>query len=227
MGEGRDSSVSPVASQRIADVIRERILAGEMPPGTRIKQDELADELATSRIPVREALRILDSLGLVTLRANSGAWVAAMSVRDLQMSYAVRERIEPLLLLDSLPNLTDDDVVRMRAVQDDIESNDDIERFLVLDRELHWLTYSRHQAPQLAGMVARLWDTTQHYRRAFVTMAGSQGSWTIQAEHRLLIAAISTGDADTAQSVLAMHIRRTSHELIRHPELFAPEGGSS
>ncbi|MET0766384.1 MAG: GntR family transcriptional regulator, partial [Aeromicrobium sp.] len=62
MGEGRDSSVSPVASQRIADVIRERILAGEMPPGTRIKQDELADELATSRIPVREALRILDSL---------------------------------------------------------------------------------------------------------------------------------------------------------------------
>jgi DNA-binding GntR family transcriptional regulator len=218
------AAVSSVASQRVADVLRERILAGTMPPGTRIKQDELAEELEISRIPVREALRILDALGLVTLRANSGAWVSAMTVRDLQMSYAVRERIEPLLLLDSLPNLTDQDVDALRRVEDAIEANDDIERFLVLDRELHWLTYSRHRAPQLATMVARLWDTTQHYRRAFVALAGSQGSWTIQAEHRLLIEAIASRDADTAQAVLAMHIRRTSHDLAGHPELFAPQG---
>lgn len=223
MDDGVDPTpVSSVASQRVADVIRDRILAGTMPPGTRIKQDELADELAISRIPVREALRILDSLGLVTLRANSGAWVAAMSVHDLQMSYAVRARIEPLLLLDSLPHLTDSDVDQMRRVQDSIESNDDIERFLVLDRELHWLTYSRHRAPQLAGIVARLWDTTQHYRRAFVTLEGSQGSWTIQAEHRLLIEAIASRDGDTAEAVLSMHIHRTSHDLAGHPELFAP-----
>ena len=222
MTESPEVAVSAVASQRVADVIRERILAGTLPPGTRIKQDELADELRTSRIPVREALRILDSLGLVTLRANSGAWVAAMSVRDLQMSYAVRERIEPLLLRDSLPHLTDDHVEQMRSVQDAIESNDDIERFLVLDRELHWLTYSQHQAPQLASMVARLWDTTQHYRRAFVALAGSQGSWTIRAEHRLLIEAIAARDADTAEAVLAMHIRRTSHDLAGHPEVFTP-----
>lgn len=221
MSDQEASAASPVASQRVAEELRERILTGMLPPGTRIKQDELAEELRTSRIPVREALRILDSLGLVTLRANSGAWVSSMTVRDLQMSYAVRERIEPLLLLDSMPDLTAEDVERLRELQGQIESNDDIERFLVLDRELHWVTYGRHRSPQLAGMVARLWDTTQHYRRAFVTVSGSQGSWTIAAEHRLLIEAIASGDQDTAQSVLAMHIGRTSHELARHPELFA------
>ena len=101
---------NPVASQRIAEVIAARILRGELAPGTRIKQEELAAELGASRVPVREALRILESRGLVGLRANSGAWVAEMTPGDLSLSYQIRERIEPLLLLDSLPRLTEDDI---------------------------------------------------------------------------------------------------------------------
>ena len=67
------SDHSPVASQRVADVVAERILAGQLKPGDRIKQDELASELNLSRIPVRDALRILETRGLVSLRANAGA----------------------------------------------------------------------------------------------------------------------------------------------------------
>jgi DNA-binding GntR family transcriptional regulator len=211
---------SPVASLRIAEVVADRILTGVLAPGARIKQDELADELGASRLPVREALRILESRGLVTLKANSGAWVSQMSLRDLDLSYEIRERIEPLLLTDSLARLTADDLARMHAVQDQIEANDDVERFLVLDREFHWLSYSRHQAPQLAAIIERLWDTTQHYRRAFVHLARSQGSWIIVAEHRLLLEALSRRDPVTASTVLGMHIRRTRTALASHPELF-------
>ncbi|WP_246394057.1 GntR family transcriptional regulator [Pseudonocardia pini] len=211
---------SPVESRRIADAVRAQILAGDLPPGARIKQDEIAAELRASRLPVREALRILESSGLVVLKANSGAWVAEMTLADLRMSYTVRERIEPLLLLDSLPRLDEADVARLHELQERIEEAADVEHFLVLDREFHWLTYSRHSSPQLAQIVARLWDTTQHYRRTFAAMAGSQGSWTIQAEHRLLVDAIERRDGETAESVLALHIRRTSVELSRHPEIF-------
>ena len=94
---------SPVASQRISEIVADRILTGRLPPGARIKQDELADELGASRLPVREALRILESRGLVTLKANSGAWVSQMSLSDLDLSYEIRERVEPLLLTNSLP----------------------------------------------------------------------------------------------------------------------------
>ena len=59
---------TPVASQRVAEAIARRILSGKLPPGARITQDELAEELGSSRIPVREALRILENRGLVTLR---------------------------------------------------------------------------------------------------------------------------------------------------------------
>jgi DNA-binding GntR family transcriptional regulator len=216
-----DGLTSAVASQRVADVLAQRIFSGELPPGARIKQDDLADELQTSRIPVREALRILDARGLVTIRANAGAWVTRMNLHDLALSYEIRERIEPLLLLESLPHLTEEDDDAMRSLQGEIEANDDVERFLVLDRQFHWRSYSRHQAPQLAAMVERLWDTTHHYRRTYVQLTHAHGSWTILAEHQLLLDAILQRDADTAVAVLGLHIRRTRVGLAAHPELFA------
>jgi DNA-binding GntR family transcriptional regulator len=209
------------AARRIAEVVADRILTGQLPPGARIVQDELAADLGASRLPVREALRILEARGLVTLKANSGAWVSQMSLRDLDLSYEIRERIEPLLLSDSLPRLTATDLQDMRDLEEEIEVNDDVERFLVLDRQFHWLSYSRHRAPQLAAIIQRLWDTTQHYRRAFVQLTGSQGSWIIVAEHRLLLEALTRQDTQTASTVLGMHIRRTRVALARHPELFA------
>jgi DNA-binding GntR family transcriptional regulator len=212
---------SSVVSQRVADVLAERILAGALPPGARIKQDELAEEFVTSRIPVREALRILETRGLVVLKANAGAWVSSMSLRDLELSYEIRQRIEPLLLAESLPRLTAEDVDRMAELQDQIEANDGVERFLDLDRAFHWTSYSRHEAPHLAAMVARLWDTTESYRRAYVQLSGSQGSWVIGAEHRLLLEATRARDLDSATAVLALHIQRTRVSLAAHPELMA------
>ena len=214
---------APVASQRIAAALAEKILTGDLPPGTRIKQDELAEELHTSRIPVREALRILAARGLVTLRSNSGAWVAQMSRQDLDVSYKIRERLEPLLLEESLRHLTDAHVARMRSLQDDIEANDDVERFLVLDRQLHWTSYSGHRAPHLADIIERLWDTTQHYRRAYTRLAGSRRSWIINAEHRLLIEAVAERDVEGACVTLTQHIRRTRVELADHEDLFPEE----
>jgi DNA-binding GntR family transcriptional regulator len=211
---------SAVASQRIADHLRERILSGQLKPGTRVLQDELAEEFEASRLPVREALRILSSSGLVTLRSNRGAWVSKLDQRDCDLSYKIRERLEPLLLSESMPSFTPDDVNGLVELQERIEANSDVEQFLVLDRQLHWATYKYHDAQQLANMVARLWDTTQHYRRAFSHLTGSQRAWIINSEHRLLIEAIRVQDGAMAQRVLAMHIKRTRSELNNHPEVF-------
>lgn len=214
-------STSPVASERVAEAIAARILSGDLAPGTRIKQEELAAELGASRVPVREALRILESRGLVSLRANSGAWVSQMTLEDLSLSYQIRERVEPLLLLDSLPHLTDDDVAEMHQTQAAIEDTRDVEEFLTLDRRFHWISYGGHRTVLLASMVERLWDTTQHYRREFVRLSGASRSWVINSEHRLLLEAVERCDGSAAQDVLTLHIRRTRVELARHPELVA------
>lgn len=224
----KDQSI--VASQRVADILAERILSGDLAPGARIKQDELADELRTSRIPVRDALRMLEARGLVTMRANAGARVTTLTRRDLEVSYEIRERIEPLLLADSVPNLTDQDLADLRAVMERNEGVTDVDEAIALGREFHWISYRRHNTPLLAQIVERVWDTTQSYRRAYMKLAmsagwsGTGGSRTHDIEHQLLYDAIAKREVETAQAVLVMHIRRTRIGLVRHGHLLSGAG---
>lgn len=205
-----------VASQRVADILAERILSGALPPGTRIKQDELADELNTSRIPVRDALRILETRGLVRMRANAGARVASLNPRDLELSYEIRERIEPLLLAESIPNLTDADIAEMRAITSRLEQGVDVEEAVRLGRDFHWIAYRRHDTPLLAQMVERLWDTTQIYRHAYLQLSSETGVKTHNLDHVLLLDAVERREVETAQAALVMHIRRARQGLARH-----------
>lgn len=221
----KDPSI--VASQRVADILAERILSGDLAPGARIKQDVLAEELATSRIPVRDALRMLESRGLVTMRANAGARVTSLTRRDLEVSYEIRERIEPLLLADSAPNLTGEDFAELRAVMERNERITDVDEAIALGREFHWITYRRHNTPLLAQIVERVWDTTQSYRRAYLKLAMGGGNRTHDVEHQLLFDAIVKREIETAQAALVMHIRRTRTGLLRYGHLLSGSAGDT
>ena len=210
-----------VASQRIADILAERILSGDLRPGTRIKQDELAAELETSRIPVRDALRMLEARGLVTMRPNTGARVTSLTMRDLEVSFDIRARVEPLLLAESVPNLTEQDLADLKEVMERIEQVSDLDETIALGREFHWITYRRHDTPLLAQIVERVWDTTQSYRRAYMKLSLGSGNRTHDVEHRLLYDAISRREVETAQAVLVMHIGRTRIGLERYAHLLS------
>lgn len=220
----RESSLAPiVASERVAHELRSLILSGELPPGTRIRQEQVAAQLNASRLPVREALRMLESEGLVTLRANSGAWVSRLDLQECQALYMIRERVEPLALVESIPFLDSGDHAKLEALQLDIENAADSETFLLLDRELHKLTYSACPTELLTSMVTRFWNTTQHYRRAYIRITGTERQWVVNSEHRLLIDAIKRRNTGDAERILSGHIKRTREELEHHPELFNSE----
>lgn len=215
------SEQSPVASQRVADVVAERILAGQLKPGDRIKQDELASELNLSRIPVRDALRILETRGLVSLRANAGARVASLTLRDMDLSYRIREVLEPMLLAESIPNLTDAALDDMREVKAKLERVTHVDDYMPLARQFHWTAFNGHRVPLLAQIVERLWDTTQHYRRVYAEMAlrDTELMDVMRAERDLLFGAIFRRETDLAPRILSAHIRRTHMGLLEHGEL--------
>ncbi|HLS72895.1 MAG TPA: GntR family transcriptional regulator [Actinomycetaceae bacterium] len=210
------------ASARIADGLRGQILGGELRPGTRIRQEELAREFGASRLPVRDALRLLEAEGLVRLVANTGAWVASLSLQECTEAYLVRERLEPLLLAQSIPHLTPETVARLGELATAMEGAD-LETFLRLDREFHLLSFSAAPTPMLRDMVLRLWNTTQHYRRAYAVLVDVASSPVTHAEHHLLVDAIARRDTENAELVQQLHIRRTRVELARHPEVFDTE----
>jgi DNA-binding GntR family transcriptional regulator len=212
---------SPVASQRVADIVAERILAGKLKPGDRIKQDELASELNLSRIPVRDALRILEMRGLVSVRANTGARVASLTVRDMELSYRIREQLEPMLLAESIPHLTERDFATMREAKVKLENVTNADDYMPLARAFHWAAFSGHQAPLLAQIVERLWDSTHHYRRAYaeITLRDEELMQVMRAERDLLFGAIVRREIDLAPRMLAAHIRRTHIGLLERGHL--------
>ena len=208
------------AGPRIADSVRDAILRGDYAPGSRIRQEDIAARFGASRLPVREALRILESEGLVTLVANTGAWVAHLSLEECQELYQIRERVEPLLLTYSLPGLTEEVLDHLGHLADEMQAGTDVARFLQLDREFHLLTYSGANTAILGDTVLRLWNSTQHYRRAFTLVSSPAGNRAVHYEHQLLVGALRRRDAEDAERVLGGHIRRTRIELLAHPDLF-------
>ncbi|CAN3130797.1 GntR family transcriptional regulator [Mycobacterium sp. smrl_JER01] len=209
-----------VTGARVADELRQAILTGAYPPGTRLRQEELAAQYGASRVPVREALRILESDGLVTTVANAGAWIARLSLDECVELYQVRERIEPLLLSYSLPHLDGGHVDRLAALAEQMRGTTDVEQFLALDREFHLGSYAGAMTSFLGPTVERLWNTTQHYRRAFTQLLDDDSHRIVHDEHHMLVAAIRDRDSEEAERVLLGHIRRTRRQLARHPEIF-------
>ena len=212
--------VTGAASLRVASHLREVILDGTIAPGEWIRQEEVAERLGASRLPVREALRILEAEGLTEHVANRGARVPRLNMHEVDVLYRMRERLEPLALTESLDRLTTAELDRLEELQQRIEAGTGVADFLALDREFHLLTYTACPIDQLTATVTRLWNSTQHYRRAFVAITGRERRWVVNAEHRLLLDAVRRRDPEDAERYLGGHIRRTRIELGRHPEVF-------
>ena len=224
--EPPDQSTDPVAAnvsaaEQVAADLRRRILAGEILPGERIRQEEVAERFGVSRLPVREALRMLEAEGLTELETKKSARVPLLDMHQVALMYQMREKLEPLALTESIPNLTDAQIDRLDELQARIAKDNDLQHFLDLDRELHLLSYAGCDSDQLIGAVTRLWNSTQYYRRAFMTVTGPQRRWVVNAEHSLLLDAIRRRDIVDAEHFSCVHIRRTRIELQNHPELFA------
>lgn len=209
------------AGARIAAGIRAAIISGEHPPGTRIRQEDLAAEYGASRVPVREAIRQLEFEGLVTVVANAGAWVSRLTLAECEEVYQMRELLEPLLLRYSAPALDGADLERLADLAERISTvGADTEAFLALDREFHLFSYSKAETTQLLPLVHKLWNTTAPYRRAYVAGWEQASRGIAYDEHHLMVAALRDGDVEEAEHVLAGHIRRTRRQLARHPHIF-------
>jgi DNA-binding GntR family transcriptional regulator len=199
-----------LVAQDVADRIRGRILSGQLRPGERIKQEAIARECGTSRIPVRDALTRLNNEGLVSLSSYAGARVATLSAAELNEIYLLRERLEPTALAASVPRLSEETCQSLEECAMEMEHAADPEspsRWVELDRRFHLTSYGSAPLPEFLRLIDGLWNRTQQYRRAYTRLPESLER--AHSEHKLLLAAIREGDSAQAEAISAMHIRRT------------------
>jgi DNA-binding GntR family transcriptional regulator len=208
----------------VATRLRRRILEGDIQPGSRIRQGTIAAEYGMSRIPVREALRLLAGEGLVILTSHVGARVTHLDLSELGETYQLRERLEPFVIAESAPNLSRDQLDELRSFVDTMEEVADpanLRPWLELDRRFHIATYAGADLPRFKQIVESLWNTTQQYRRLYTSL--SERLDLASAEHRLLVEALCRGDGEDAQRLLQTHIRRTRLTLMERGDLFTDQ----
>lgn len=210
----------PARSGAIAVELRSRIIGGQLPPGARIRQEEIAAEFGVSRIPIREALRALAAAGLVALVPSTGAWVTELSLAECREVYLMRERLEPLLLSLAMPAHTPESLAEFVRHAEAVESSSSPGEFLERDRDFHRAIMAASGTDRLSETVDHLWNLSHYYRRRLLTMEVGGRKDDIFAEHRMILRTLEIGDVESAEAALAAHIRHTRKLVESAPHLF-------
>jgi len=159
---------------------------------------------------------------LVTLVANSGAWVTKLTLSECVETYLIRERLEPLLLRTSMPALDPAAVGRLGQLADQMEAGAGLDAFMRADREFHLSSYAGAASTEMGQIIHRMWNTTQHYRREFTRLAMQGGLSATHLEHRLLldcIRRVHAGETCIPPSVVAKLAASLRSESLSAREL--------
>jgi DNA-binding GntR family transcriptional regulator len=201
--------------EQLADQLREMILSGDLAPGERLQEIELSERFGVSRTPLREALKVLSSEGLIKLATNRGATVTELEPREVAEIFPVMGALEALAGELACAHATDHEIAELGRLHDELMAhyaNRDQAAFFTTNRGFHTLlvemarneTLAQHYS-QLAGRVSR-----ERYR---TRMTDAQWAKSV-SEHEALIAALRARDGSRAGKILRAHVD-TKLETVR------------
>jgi DNA-binding GntR family transcriptional regulator len=200
--------------------LRESILNGAIAPGSFLSQVRLASDLGVSRGPLREAVRMLQSEGLVEAEVNRRGRVSKFSIEDLEQLYAMRIVHEALALRISVSQFTKRDLEALRGHlrRMDALADHDLRAWQAVDREFHFALVA-HVGDRMMRTIRELYDHADRYRWLYIK--GVPRALSIAGEeHRKIVDGCACGDAALAAGELARHLARTALTVLTHD---APE----
>jgi DNA-binding GntR family transcriptional regulator len=211
-----DTVIAPESTVDVAyQRLRDAIVRGELPPGSRISQVQVAASLDISRGALREALRLLGRDGLIDARPNHQVRVAPVSLTDLDQLYAMRIVNESFAVRCTASAMSPDranEIERsLAALEHDIEENDG-RNTTPLHRAFHMDLYSGAET-RLLRAIGDMFDEAQRYRSYFSHEEPHFLSLG-RPEHRAIASAAISGDGLQASALLTQHLARTALTLF-------------
>lgn len=206
---GRQSS-----PEVIAESLRQAIIAGQLAPGESLRQENLAQHFAVSRIPVREALRQLESEGWIVFQRNRGARVSSLSADEAREIYEIRASLEVTALRLAAPNHTPDSLKEAGAILQASRREGDRSLYVRRNREFHLALYAPAARPRLIAMIGALHSQGERYLRLKLDMPVYKRQ--SDEEHAQILDALRTGAIDRAVEILEPHLQRTGEMLATY-----------
>lgn len=190
------SASGATAQETVLQHLRVSLASGQILPGQQLVQEELAENLGVSRVPIRESLRILEGEGLVTYHPNRGYFVTELSTADLAELYRIRELLEAEALQRAVTEVSDADLNDIEQLLELVESaieSGDVEAITQANRAFHFAIIDLSGMNRLSRLIRQLWDASDIYRTVYFRSADNRAR--IRAEHREIFAALKSRDA--------------------------------
>lgn len=203
------------AKDLVVEALRDEILSGELPPGTRLIAPELAARFAISQTPAREAIQQLEAESLVTISSYKNAIVAHLSADECEELYLMREALERLAARLSASNITDEQIQRMRSClkqMAEAAQEHDVNRFVMADREFHEIQYSAAYRPRLWQRISGLRYAGERYTRISYERLPHEMESAIP-RHESLLASLQEHDPDRASDWVASTLGRVPFRM--------------
>lgn len=198
----------------IFDTLKQRIISGEYEPGQRLIANDLAEEFDISRMPVREALTRLASTGLVELIPYKGAIVNELTAEDYVEIFYIRSVLEGLAARLACPNMTEEDLEKMRSANEEIEKmieQDDVD-FQRVNRLFHSTIWGRTGSDRLRELLSNLYSEAAQYRHLTMIYPGRMKE--VYEEHKQFLDALYDRDAEKAEESVRKHYESTLQWLV-------------
>jgi DNA-binding GntR family transcriptional regulator len=214
------SRIAPLALyQEVAERLRERIFSHELPPGTWVDEQALAEQYGISRTPLREALKVLASEGLVTLKPRRGCYVTEISERDLDEVFSVMAMLEGECARASAGRASAAELKQLQAIHAELEraaAEEDIDGFFEANQAFHHALQSIADNRWLLHVIEDLRKVIKLSRHHSLFSEGRLEQSL--AEHRAILDALLARDAERAEALMRAHIRSGRAALARIAE---------
>ncbi len=189
--------------EKILETIREAILKGNLKPGEKVAEPELAERFGISRTPIREAFRQLESEGYLTVIPRKGAVVAALSEQDVQEFYAIKSTLEGYAAELAAGRLTEKELEKLESINQrlkQLEAEGDVKAFFRVHNEFHDLFVKAAGNSKLYELIQQLGLKFNRLRMASLSVNGRMAISV--AEHERLIEAFRAQDGNQAESLV-------------------------
>lgn len=199
----------------VFNTLRQAILKGELKPGERLMEIQLAQRLGVSRTPVREAIRKLELEGLVLMIPRKGAEVAEITVKDLEDVLEVRTALEELAVKDACENITEEQLEKLEQANEAFRKaleGDDLIACGKADMEFHEIIYDATNNRRLIQILNNLREQMYRYRMEYLKDRDMYP--VLLEEHKAIREALDCHDREKAGAAIRVHIENQKESII-------------
>jgi DNA-binding GntR family transcriptional regulator len=199
----------------IFNSLREAIIIGELRPGERLMEVQLAEKMGVSRTPVREAIRKLELEGLVDMIPRKGAHVAELSVKDIMDVLEVRASLDGLATALAAERITDDELKELNHINGQFSTyieKENLSGSVKKDVEFHDIIYKASRNDKLITILSNLREQVQRFRVIYLKDYSSPKN--LIKEHNDIFAAVSSRSLESARAVAKTHIKNQEKTIL-------------